>query len=114
MPDLISNTVPRALSADPNSLDALKRRAARDPSSAAPLAARQFEAMFLQQMLKSSRESTSGGGLFDNEQSKVMSSMLDQQYAQALAQKGTGLSQMIEKAMLRNTQPAPVTKENNQ
>jgi flagellar protein FlgJ len=110
MTDPIRNTAPRTLSSDPNALDALKRRAARDPSAAAPLAARQFEAVFLQQMLKSSRESTTGGGLFDNESTKVMTSMLDQQYAQALAQKGTGLAPIIEKAMLRSMQPAPATK----
>ena len=114
MSDLIPSTASRALGTDPNSLDALKRKAARDPSAAAPLAARQFEAVFLQQMLKSSRESTAGGGLFDNESTKVMSSMLDQQYAQALAQKGTGLAPIIEKAMLRTMQSAPATKGTEQ
>lgn len=58
-------------------------------------ASRQFEALFLQMMLKSMRDATPKTGLFDNSQSDMYSEMLDQQWAQQLAGNGTGLSEQL-------------------
>jgi flagellar protein FlgJ len=52
--------------------------------------ARQFEALFLQQMLKSMREASAGEGLMDNDQSRMYQGMYDQQIGIELS-KGNGL-----------------------
>lgn len=58
--------------------------------------ARQFEALFLQMMLKSMRSATQEGGLFDSQQTKFYQEMFDQQVALDLAGRGgTGLTQML-------------------
>lgn len=83
---------------DPNSLGDLKRLARTDGQSDETLraAARQFEALFLQMVMKSMREATPTDGLMDNEQSKMYQSLLDQQLALNLSQsRGAGLSEVI-------------------
>lgn len=83
---------------DPNSLGDLKRLARTDGQSNDTLraAARQFEALFLQMVMKSMREATPASGLMDNEQSKLFQSLLDQQLALNMAQgKGAGLADTI-------------------
>lgn len=58
--------------------------------------AEQFEAIFLQIMLKSMREASQGGSLFDNDQSQFYQEMFDQQMALHLSTgKGFGLADAI-------------------
>lgn len=83
---------------DPNSLGELKRLARAEGQSDEALrgAAKQFEALFLQMVMKSMREATPASGLMDNEQSKLFQGLLDQQMALNMAQaKGMGLSETI-------------------
>ena len=55
--------------------------------------ARQFEAYFLQQMLKSMRKASLGDPLFGGNQSSLYRDMADQQMALALASdRGSGLA----------------------
>lgn len=99
--------------ADPNVFDtggliALKRQVKSGEPKALKAAAQQFEALFLQMVLKSMREATPREGLFGSEQSRMYESLLDQQMAQVLGAKGggTGLAAMIEKQLLQqNAQP---------
>ena len=64
---------------DPNSLAGL-RRVSKDGSPAATReAAKQFEALLLQQVLKSMRDATPKGGMFDSDESRMYPSLLDQQ-----------------------------------
>ena len=66
---------------DPNSLSGL-RRVSKDGSPAATKeAAKQFEALLLQQVLKSMRDATPKGGMFDSDESRMYQSLLDQQLA---------------------------------
>lgn len=61
-------------------------------------AARQFEALLIEQMLKSARDSGSGdwAGTREDPTGSTMTEMADQQFAQLLASKGgMGLSKMI-------------------
>lgn len=91
-----------ALGADPKSIEALKHAAKKDPQVAARAAAQQFEAVFVQSMLKSMRDASgSMQGALDSDNTKMMTSMLDQQYAQILAKKGVGLAPAIERALLQ-------------
>lgn len=58
-------------------------------------AAQQFEAVFMNMLMKSMRETTSQDGMFDNEQTKLYTSMLDQQLSQKLATRGIGLADVM-------------------
>ena len=68
-------------------------------------AAQQFEAMFVNMMLKEARKSSLGGGLFENEASKTFRDMQDTQMSQQMAQHGSlGLARAITD-YLERTQP---------
>ena len=86
---------------DPNSLSGL-RRVSKDGSPAATKeAAKQFEALLLQQVLKSMRDATPKGGMFDSDESRMYQSLLDQQLAMQLATRsgGIGLAKVIERQL---------------
>ena len=95
-------------------LDQLRSQAARTPERALKGAAQQFEALFLNTLLKSMRDASSGDGLFDSEQTKLYTSMLDQQFAQTLSKRGIGLAEMMVKQLrnkwgeLPTQRPAPL------
>jgi len=91
-----------ALAIDAQNLDQLKLQAKRDPGKAVAGAAKQFEAMFLGMVLKSMREATPQDGPFDNEQSRLYISMFDQQIAQQLAARGTGLAEVMARQLSGN------------
>lgn len=83
---------------DPNSLGDLKRLARTDGQSDQALraAAKQFEALFVQMVMKSMRNATPSGGLLDSEQGKLFQGLLDQQLSLNMAQgKGTGLAETL-------------------
>ncbi|MCZ8236250.1 MAG: glucosaminidase domain-containing protein [Inhella sp.] len=81
---------------------ALRARAARDPQGAVKESAKQFEALFMQEVMKRMRASTLSSGLMDNEASKLGTEMLDQQFAQQLTGLPGGLSGAIERQLSRN------------
>ena len=96
---------------DINGLDALKRQVRDNSPQALKAAAQQFEALFLQVVLKSMRDATPKDGMFDSEQTQMYESLLDQQLAQVLSTKGggTGLAAMIEKQLAQhNPDPLPL------
>ena len=90
------------LAADSRTLEQLKRAAHDDPRQAAKKAATQFEALFLQMVLKSMREATPHSGLLDSQEQDMYRGMLDDQVAQSIAGRGTGLSELIAKQLTRN------------
>lgn len=93
---------------DVGSLTALKRQVKDGDPKSIKAAAQQFEALFLQMVLKSMRDATPREGMFDSEQTRMYESLLDQQMVQVLGSKNgsTGLAAMIEKQLLRqNTEP---------
>ena len=93
---------------DPNSLSGL-RRVSKDGSPAATReAAKQFEALLLQQVLKSMRDATPKGGMFDSDESRMYQSLLDQQLAMQLATRsgGIGLARVIERQLGGNRDAA--------
>jgi flagellar protein FlgJ len=91
---------------DVNSLAALKRQARSGDPAANKVVARQFEALFLQMVLKSMRDATPREGMFDSDQTRMYESLLDQQLGQALGGggRGTGLAAMIEAQLARQNQ----------
>ena len=94
-------SVGSGLAADARSLEDLKRAARDDPRQAAKKVATQFEALYMQMVLKSMREATPRSGLLDSQEQDMYRGMLDQQVAQQIASKGTGLSDMIARQLSR-------------
>lgn len=92
------------LAADAHSLEALRAQAKHAPDKALAAAAKQFEAVFMNMLLKSMREATPQDGMFDSEQTKLFTSMLDQQLAQNMGgARGIGLADMMLKQLSRHT-----------
>jgi peptidoglycan hydrolase FlgJ len=90
---------PVALYADPQGLAALKTNARAQDPAALKEAARQFESLFTQMLLKSMREankSFGGDSLFGSEQADFYQEMFDDQIAAQLSKgKGLGLAEML-------------------
>jgi flagellar protein FlgJ len=89
-PDLASR-----LAVDTQALGDLKRGAKANSPEALKGAATQFEAMFVNMMMKSMRDATPQDGMLDNQQTKMFTTMLDQQMSQNLAKRGIGLADML-------------------
>ncbi len=85
------------LSSDTHSIDSLRARAAVDPKSAIKEAARQFEALFMQELMKSMREAqqSMATGMFDNAGTKMGTEMLDQQFSSKMTGLPGGLSDAL-------------------
>ncbi len=73
---------------DSRSLNDLKRDVTADPKGKALQVAQQVEGMFVQMMLKSMREALPQDGILSNEQTKLFTSMYDQQIAQDIGKRG--------------------------
>jgi flagellar protein FlgJ len=88
---------------DANSLNNLKQAAKESSPEAIKAVSKQFEAIFMNMMLKSMREaSSSQDNPFDNEQSRTFTSMLDQQLSSNLSSKGLGLADVLAKQLSKN------------
>lgn len=80
---------------DVTSVDALRQSARQNSPEALKGAAQQFEALFMNMMLKSMREATPQDGMFDSDQTRTFTSMLDQQLSQNLSTRGLGLAEVL-------------------
>ena len=89
-------TAPVNFYADFQGLDALRIAAGKNDPKALREAARQFESIFTQMMLKSMRDASMGDSLMDNDQSKFYMEMFDNQIAMQLSKgRGLGLADML-------------------
>lgn len=91
---------------DAQKLEQLKLQARRDPGKAAGAVAQQFEALFVGMMLKSMREATPQDGMFDNDQTRMYTSLLDQQLSQHMASRGIGLAAALTRQLTPNAPAA--------
>ncbi|MDH5541123.1 MAG: flagellar assembly peptidoglycan hydrolase FlgJ [Rhizobacter sp.] len=100
---------PPAMSADMRGIEALRSSAARDPKAALKEAAKQFEAIFMQELMKSMRQATLSSGMLDNAGTKMGTDMLDTQFAQQMTGLPGGLSDVIARQLERQMggTPAP-------
>lgn len=89
------------LSTDPASLATLRNQAATDPKSATREAARQFEALFMQELMKNMRNSTMQSGMLENSGTQMGTEMLDSQYARQLSGLRGGLADVIARQIER-------------
>jgi flagellar protein FlgJ len=89
-----------ALASDPQGVDALRLKAKTDPKGAVKETARQFEALLMNVMLKSMRDTVGKDGMFDNEQTRLYTSMLDQQLSQSMAKRGIGIAEVLVRQLM--------------
>lgn len=90
-----SNDLSSKFALDLKDMGSLRQSAKAGSPEALKTAATQFEAMFVNMMMKSMREATPQDGMMDSQQSKMFTTMLDQQTSQNIAKKGIGLSDML-------------------
>lgn len=97
----MNTTASTAVFNDLGSLNSLRARAnGDDQSGALSEAAKQFEAIFLNMMLKQMREASFGDPLFDSSASDSYQSMFDQQLALNLSASGSlGIAALIERQL---------------
>ncbi|GGC92394.1 flagellar assembly peptidoglycan hydrolase FlgJ [Undibacterium terreum] len=88
---------------DSKSLDGLKQSAKDNSPDALKAAAKQFEGLFMNMMLKSMRQaSSSQDSPFENDQTRMYTSMLDQQLTQNMSNKGLGLADALVRQLSNN------------
>ena len=98
------------LASDATNLDTLRYSAGKDPRGAARETAKQFESLFLGQLLKSMRAATPSSGLMDNAGTQLGTEMLDAQLANKMAGRPGGLSEVIARHLERQmgVTPGPI------
>ena len=84
-----------SLALDVKEMGKLRQAAKENSPEALKATAKQFEALFMNMVLKSMREATPQDGVFDSQQSKMYTSMLDQQLSQTMASRGVGLADVL-------------------
>lgn len=103
----ISNGVSNnTLASDIKDVNNLRLGANQNSPEALKGAAKQFEALFMNMIMKSMREATPQDGMFDSEQTKMFTSMLDQQMSQSMANRGVGLADMLIRQLSSKVQGA--------
>jgi flagellar protein FlgJ len=104
------------LATDTHSIDALRAKASSDPKAAIKETAKQFEALFMQELMKSMRQAQQAmsSGMFDNAGSQMGTEMLDTQFATKMTGLPGGLSEVIARQLQRqmgsagSASPAPL------
>ena len=103
---MVINTqnLPNRAAFDIKSAQDLRTQFAKNPQEGLKAAAEQFEAMFLQQVMKSMRDTVPQDGLLNSDSSRFYTSLLDQQMAQNMASsgKGIGFARLIEQQLGKN------------
>lgn len=89
-------------------MGALRGQAQRREEKATRETATQFEAMFIQMMLKSMREATEKEGLMTSDHEEAFQEMYDRELSVQLAKRNTlGVADMLVKSIERSKQPGP-------
>lgn len=96
-----NSSVSNALAADARSLNHLKLQAGQQTPAAIQEAAKQFESLFMRELIKSMREATMKSGLMDSPGGDLGADLLDQQFAVQMSGKPGGLSDLIAQQLSR-------------
>ncbi|TXI87862.1 MAG: hypothetical protein E6Q40_04395, partial [Cupriavidus sp.] len=100
--DTSAGDISQRFALDTQGFEALKNQArAGNNENTLKAAAKQFEAVFTQMVLKSMRDATPQDGMFDSEQTKLYMSMMDQQLSQQLSARGIGLADAMYRQLAR-------------
>lgn len=102
------------LAIDTKSISDLRLKAKHNSDQALRDTAQQFEALFLNMLLKSMREALPKNGLFDSQQTQFYTQMMDQQLAQSMSSKGKGIgiADMMVKQLTRINGSSPQLESN--
>ena len=90
-----------ALAIDVRTLNQLKFDAGQNSAQAARETAKQFESLFMREMIKSMREATMKSGMLDSAQGDLGTDMLDQQLSVQMSGRAGGLSEAIARQLER-------------
>ncbi|MHB1409040.1 MAG: flagellar assembly peptidoglycan hydrolase FlgJ [Acidovorax defluvii] len=101
LPSSATSSTTNALAADARSLNALKYEAGQNSAQAAKEAAKQFESLFMRELIKSMREATMKSGLMDGAQGDLGTDLLDQQLSVSMSGAPGGLSEAIARQLSR-------------
>lgn len=96
---------------DVNGLSRIRRAESAEQGAGLRPVAQQFEALFLNMMLKSMREAIPKGDLVQSPALDTLGSMRDQQFAQALAGKGIGLADLLVEQLSARRGEAAATRD---
>jgi len=88
-----------SLGTDP--LRNLRTAAAKDPKAAVKEVAKQFESLFMQELMKSMRQATASSGMLDNEGTQLGTEMLDTEFAGKMTGMKGGLADAIARQLER-------------
>lgn len=94
---------PQSLAADGASLNRLKYQAGQATPETVKETAKQFEALFMRELLKSMREASASmkSGMLDSAGENLGTDLLDQQFAVQMAGQPGGLAEVIAKQLMR-------------
>ncbi|QET05417.1 MULTISPECIES: flagellar assembly peptidoglycan hydrolase FlgJ [Cupriavidus] len=100
--DTSAGDISQRFALDTQGFEALKNQArAGNNEQTLKNAAKQFEAVFTQMVLKSMRDATPQDGMFDSQQTKLYMSMMDQQLSQQMSSRGIGLADVMYRQLAR-------------
>lgn len=111
------NPLTQSLAADGASLNRLKFQAGQATPAAVKETAKQFESLFMRELLKSMRDATASmkSGMMDSPGGDLGADLLDQQFAVQMAGQPGGLAEVIAKQLMQQmgmkdqaAQPVPV------
>lgn len=102
-----SNSVSNALAADASSLNNLKLQAGKNSPAAIKETAKQFESLFMRELIKSMRQATMKSGLLDSPGGDLGADLLDQQFSVQMSGRPGGLSDLIAAQLSRQMGVAP-------
>ena len=91
----LSTSISNALAADASSLNKLKLSAGQNSPEAIRETAKQFESLFMRELIKSMREATMKSGMLDSPGTNLGTDLLDQQMAVQMSGQPGGLSDLI-------------------
>ena len=91
----IPNSTAQSLAADPQSLGNLKLESGKNSPAAIKETAKQFESLFMRELMKSMREATMKSGMLDSPGGDLGTDLLDQQFAVQMSGQPGGLADSI-------------------
>lgn len=91
----VSNSGMQSLAADAQSLGNLKMEAGKSSPAAIKETAKQFESLFMRELMKSMREATMKSGMLDSPGGDLGTDLLDQQFAVQMSGQPGGLADTI-------------------
>jgi flagellar protein FlgJ len=91
----VNNDMTGQFALDMQGFQRMQHTARTNPEEGVKGAAQQFEALFVQMMVKSMREAIPESGLMNSQATQSYQSMMDQQWSQVIASRGVGLADAL-------------------